>query len=148
MHFRKGVMSNLKNQLESVANEHFDSMKDEINEVMQKNIGNPDWYMYSSIETAESNFINLVHNVIDWVEGVGEGSELAWIRPDLLEQKLAVPIGEVYYGSKEPLPCRWVDENNNVHADGDVFQVCYCGEWLSAQSVDWNFTDKLEGDNK
>jgi len=122
-----------KNQLEAIASEHFDNMKSEINEVMELNIANPDWYMYSSIEQAEKSFINLVNNVIDWHEGV-DTKKLAWVTADILANRLAVPIGDSkFYGLKEPLPYRWVDD--------ETFQVFYSGEWQEAQSIDWDFTD-------
>jgi hypothetical protein len=60
---------------------------------------------------------------------------LAWIRPDIIEKGLAVPVGQVFYGKGKPLPYRWFNE--------ETFEVCYCGEWVEAQSIDWDFSDAV-----
>lgn len=52
------------------------------------------------------------------------------VRADILNQNLAVPIGNVYYGESKPLPYRWRK---------DVFQVFYNNKWEFAKSVDFDF---------
>ena len=55
----------------------------------------------------------------------------AKIRKDLLEKNLSVPVGNTYYNKKDCLPCRWVDE--------DKLEVFLNKEWLSAESIDFDF---------
>lgn len=127
---------NHKNQLEAIASEHFDNMKSEIQEVMSAVIGNSDWYMSTSLEQAESSFVQLMHNVIAWQDAVST-YEQACIRADVIGHGLAVPVGDKYYGLIEPLSCRWVDE--------ETFQVFYEGQWQEANSKDWDKANKEVG---
>jgi hypothetical protein len=61
---------------------------------------------------------------------------LAYIREDLLERNLAIPVGRKYYSLKEPLKCRW---------KGDwIFQVYLDKKWRKAESIDWNFISNKE----
>ncbi len=131
---------NHKNQLEAIATEHFDNMKNEIQEVMAAVIGNSDWYMASSLEQAESSFIQLMHNVIDWQETTPT-YEQAWIREDILEKRLGVPVGNKFYGLRDALSYRWTG-----HAD-ETFQVWYEGAWEHASAEDWQFVQK-EGESE
>lgn len=56
----------------------------------------------------------------------------ATIRKDLQEKGTYVPIGNIMYGSKKPLPYRWLN-------DYETFQVYYNGQWLNAYSIDFEF---------
>ena len=56
--------------------------------------------------------------------------KLASIRKDLVEKGEKVPVGDKYYGGKEPLEYKW---------EGDDFFVKLDGKWLKAESVDWEF---------
>lgn len=55
----------------------------------------------------------------------------AYIRKDLLEMGLGVPVGNTYYWEDAPLEYRWVNENH--------FEVFYNNEWQEAESMDWEF---------
>ncbi len=120
-----------KQKLIEIAEEHFESMKRDITERMKDQIGNDNWYMSRAIEVYERVLVNTYFSGIDWI-AKEECKNLAWVRPDLIKQGLAVPIGKTYYGSKNPLPFRWLD-------DDEGFEVCYCGEWIEAKSIDWDF---------
>jgi hypothetical protein len=61
---------------------------------------------------------------------------MAWIRPDLLSSNMSVPVGEVYYGGKEPVYYRWTNETSEFEG---IYEVYYKNVWLPAQSVDWVF---------
>lgn len=54
-----------------------------------------------------------------------------YIRKDLLEMSLGVPVGNTYYWEDAPLEYRWVDDTR--------FEVKYNGEWQEAESMDWEF---------
>lgn len=54
------------------------------------------------------------------------------VREDLIEQELAVPIGDEFYCDTAPLLYRW---RNN---DAD-FEVFYNGKWQEAYSIDFEF---------
>lgn len=70
------------------------------------------------------------------VYGVVDKDKRAWVRVDLLNKGLAVPVGDdCFYGAAKPLYYRWVDF--------DTFEVFYNGRWLSAESIDWDFTNKV-----
>lgn len=60
----------------------------------------------------------------------------ASIRQDLLSKNLSVPVGEGYYGDKEPLPYRWINETRDYEGE---LQVYYNNEWQEAMSVDFDF---------
>ncbi len=120
-----------KQKLTDIINGHFKAMRLDINKFMGDQIGNDEWHTAKSIAIYERVLINTYFSGIDWISK-GECKNLAWVRPDLLKQGLAVPIGEVYYGCEKPLPFRWLD-------DDEGFEVYYCGEWVSAQSIDWEF---------
>ncbi len=129
-------MDNDQAVLNNIVNQHFEAMKHEIRHELATRIGNNNqWHTSDSIYHLEATARQFIYNVIDWLPEKKAEQKLAWLRTDLLEKRLGVPVGEVYYGSKEPLPYRWVNE--------ETFEVCYCGEWLEAQSIDWDFTDKL-----
>jgi hypothetical protein len=56
--------------------------------------------------------------------------KLVVVRKDLLEQGISVPVGNDYYGEKEPLEYKWrLDE----------FYVFYKGFWEEASSIDFEF---------
>lgn len=57
------------------------------------------------------------------------------VRKDLIEQGIAVPIGNNKYYLTLPIEYRWVGE------DEDEFEVKYIGEWMSANSIDFEFED-------
>jgi hypothetical protein len=59
----------------------------------------------------------------------------AKIRQDLLEQELAVPVGDGHYSSKESVAYRWL----NLGQDNEQFQVHVNGEWQDAESIDFDF---------
>lgn len=125
---------NHKNQIEAIATEHFDNMKNEIQEEMAANIVDSGWYMASSLEQAESNFIKLMHNVIEWQENTPTYKQ-AWIRADIVEKGLAVPVGDKFYGLREPLSYQWLND--------ETFQVFFEGSWQEAHSIDWDFLQHL-----
>lgn len=56
--------------------------------------------------------------------------KICTIRKDILEQGLAVPVGDEYYGEKEPLEYKWFK---------DVFKVRLNGKWQMAMSIDFEF---------
>lgn len=53
------------------------------------------------------------------------------VRKDIIEREESVPIGNDYYGEKEPLPYRWFNDK--------IFQIFYKGNWQKAESIDWDF---------
>ncbi|MFQ5686297.1 MAG: hypothetical protein ACE5GV_06515 [Candidatus Scalindua sp.] len=57
--------------------------------------------------------------------------KVAYIRKDLVIADLSVPVGDIYYSDKEPLPYRWIAEND--------FEVFLNNIWQSADSIDWDF---------
>jgi hypothetical protein len=63
--------------------------------------------------------------------------KLAYLRKDLYERGLRVPVGEEFhYFSTRPLRFRWYKDED--------FQVYYKGKWREAYSIDWNFTENSE----
>jgi len=44
--------------------------------------------------------------------------KFAKIRPDLIEEELAVPVGEYYVFTTDKLPYRWLN-------DDEIFQIYY-----------------------
>jgi hypothetical protein len=66
---------------------------------------------------------------------------LAWLRLDIIDKGHAVPIGndgeEIYYGGKEPLEYRWVDD--------ETFRVKFHGKWKEAYSIDFDFINLERG---
>ena len=56
------------------------------------------------------------------------------VRPDIIEKELSVPLGEhgKSYGKNYPLQYRWTEIV-------EEFQVLYEGEWLNAESIDFDF---------
>ena len=60
---------------------------------------------------------------------------LAKVRADLIHQGVGVPVGKVFYFDSKPLGFRWTSEDN--------FQVLYQGLWEKAESIDWDFLEKL-----
>jgi hypothetical protein len=128
-----------KEKLNDVMTEYLDNMKKDISRRMKNQIGNDNWHKHTTIKTYETVLINAYLNCINWVSMYDTEYPLAWVRTDLIEKNLAVPVGEDYYGDKKPLPYRWVD----AFYDGDEdFQVLYAGVWVDAQSIDWVFTEK------
>jgi hypothetical protein len=133
-----GTKKNLnQNALQAIIDEHMDNMHRDISEQLKARIQNDTWYMANPIEEAERTLSNIMYDMINWQPNMPDGTPypLAWIRPDIIEKSLAVPVGEVYYGSSKPLPYRWFNE--------ETFEVCYCGEWVEAQSIDWDFSDAV-----
>lgn len=57
------------------------------------------------------------------------------VRKDILKAKLSVPLkdGTFYYGQKYPLQYRWLEDI------WESFQVLHQGEWLDAESIDFEF---------
>ncbi len=57
------------------------------------------------------------------------------VRKDILKKHLSVPLGEHgnFYGQKYPLQYRWLED---IY---EQFQVLYKGEWLDAESIDFDF---------
>lgn len=55
------------------------------------------------------------------------------VRQDLLDEGLAVPVGDEYYSKPEPLEARWKDEFH--------MEVCLNGKWGNALTTDWDFLD-------
>lgn len=60
------------------------------------------------------------------------------VRKDILNGKLFVPLSvrnerNVYYGEKHPLQYRWLED---VY---EQFQVLHQGEWMDAESIDFEF---------
>ncbi|MEO2054724.1 MAG: hypothetical protein ABGX83_05435 [Nitrospira sp.] len=70
----------------------------------------------------------------------------AWVRRDLIEEGLSMPVGEKYYGGTEPLLCRWINDEGEVDLDGANFQVFFEGSWEEALSIDFVFSKPEEGD--
>ncbi len=129
-----------KQWLTDLMNEGFEAMRKTITCRMETQIGNADnWHMAQSIEVYEIVLRNIYFSAIDW-SGKYECKNLAWVRVDLIEKNLAVPVGSDYYGGKEPLPFRWLD-------DDEGFQILYMGAWVDAQSIDWDFTDAVPTDD-
>ncbi len=128
-----------KQRLTGIMDDHFASMKADISNHMQNQIGNDNWHMAQSIEVYEVVLRNIYFSAIDW-QGKYECKNLAWVRVDLIEKNLAVPVGSDYYGGKDPLPYRWLD-------DDEGFQILYMGVWVDAQSIDWDFTDDVPYDD-
>jgi hypothetical protein len=126
-----------RNKLQAIIDEHLDNMHNEINEELKASITNENWYMDNDIEAAELTLSNEYYECIQWSPALPDGTPypLAWIRPDIMNKRLAVPVGQVYYSNKQPLPYRWFNE--------ETFEVCYCGEWVEAQSIDWDFSDAV-----
>ncbi|MDO8657872.1 MAG: hypothetical protein Q7K55_03980 [Candidatus Levybacteria bacterium] len=54
----------------------------------------------------------------------------AFVRKDLIQLELGVPVGNIYYFNSEPLLCRWIK---------DIFQVLVDKRWLNSESIDWDF---------
>lgn len=54
----------------------------------------------------------------------------ARIRKDLRDKHIAVPVGNGYYSSSEPVEYRWND---------DQFQIFVYNTWLDAESTDFEF---------
>lgn len=60
---------------------------------------------------------------------------LAYVRQELLNKNLSVPVGDVImYHDEKPLPYRWINET-------EVFQILYEGEWHKGVSTDWDFDE-------
>ncbi|MFN5252152.1 MAG: hypothetical protein ACK5DE_14025 [Bacteroidota bacterium] len=57
----------------------------------------------------------------------------AKIRKDLLDEKVSVPVGDIFYGDASYLPAKWA---------GETFQVYLNNKWLNAESIDWEFKTK------
>lgn len=57
----------------------------------------------------------------------------AVVRADLRKQRQRVPIGNLYFGGKTPLPCRWRND------DDEHFEVYFKGRWRTAMSIDFDF---------
>jgi hypothetical protein len=132
-----GMNDNNKNKLQAIIDEHLDNMHSDINEQLKASIANDAWYMADGVEGAEVTLSNIIYNVITWQPCMSDGSPypLAWVRPDIIEKGLAVPVGVLYYGGGKPLPYRWFNE--------ETFEVCYMGAWQEAQSIDWDFSDAV-----
>lgn len=65
---------------------------------------------------------------------------LAVVRPDLLKDKMEVPVGDDYYGLPEPLPYRWTNPEDDVSEESDDnFEVYLDGKWQGAVSIDFDF---------
>ncbi len=124
-----------KDRLKAYLEEHFKNMREDISNKMKEQIGNDDWDSAKSIEIYEIILGNIYFSAIDWVSEGDVVHNLAWIRPDIIEKGLAVPVGVNYYGSPRPLPFRWLDEEH--------FQVLHAGIWVNAQEIDWDFTDAV-----
>lgn len=62
-------------------------------------------------------------------------SGFAIVRADLRKQKQEVPIGNLYFGGKTPLPCRW----KNQDEENEQFEVFFKGRWRKAMSIDFDF---------
>lgn len=62
-------------------------------------------------------------------------SKVAVIRKDLIKDELGVPIGNEYYFESTPLKYRWLSDTD--------FQVLFNNKWQSAESIDWDFVEKL-----
>ena len=60
-------------------------------------------------------------------------AKTATVRKDLQDDEMGVPVGDTYYGKKDPLEYKW---------DGDTFMVKLDGKWQEAESVDWEFESK------
>jgi hypothetical protein len=56
------------------------------------------------------------------------------IRPDIISNVEGVPVGDKYYYGSAPLRSRWKHEDE----DNEEFQVYFEGQWLEAQSIDWD----------
>ncbi len=131
-------MSTNKDKLKALMHQHFHNMKKDINNCIGTQIRNDSWHLSKAIEDYELVLINTYFSSIDWASEY-EVKDLAWIRPDIIEKNLAVPVGSGYYGGKDPLPYRWLGND-------EVFEVLYGGVWVEAQSIDWDFTDALVQD--
>lgn len=55
------------------------------------------------------------------------------IRKDLIDADLSVPIGDTYLHTSEPIPYRWL-------SDEDGFQVLHNNKWHDAYSIDFDFS--------
>jgi hypothetical protein len=63
---------------------------------------------------------------------------LVAIRKDLIEKGLGVPVGDAYYYyDASPLPARWINEYSD--SDNEQFQVFLNGQWLEANSIDFEW---------
>lgn len=58
--------------------------------------------------------------------------KFAIIRKDILDKGESVPIGNEYYGQREPLEYRY---------KGEIFQVRHLKKWKEAQSIDFEFIE-------
>lgn len=63
---------------------------------------------------------------------------LMQIRKDIQADGYGVPVGTGYYSDSSGLESRWVNEGT----DSERFQVLLNGEWLEAESIDWEDVDK------
>ncbi len=129
-----------KAKLTEIINEHLDAMKKDISQRMNEQIGNDEWHKSKTIEDYERILINTYSSSVDWLSTHTGKPALAWVRPDILRCGMAVPVGNDYYSGKQPLPYRWLD-------DDEAFEIFYDGAWVEAQSIDWEF-DKPEGEDK
>jgi hypothetical protein len=123
-----------KERLRAYMEEHFINMKADITNRMRDYIGNDNWHTAKSIKLHEVLLMNMYFTSIDW-QSEHECKDLAWIRPDIIGKGLAVPVGSDYYGGKYPLPYR---RRGNAY-----FEILYAGEWVDAQSGDWDLSDTV-----
>ncbi len=123
-----------KERLRALMQEHLDNMKTDITKRMKKVMGNDDWYINSFIKSYDTVLINAYDSCIDWVS-VFEHTDIAWVKPDIIEKSHAVSVGLDYYGSCQPLPYRCLSENQ--------FQVLHGGVWVDASRRDWDLSDKV-----
>lgn len=125
-----------KDRLKALVKEHFVGIKNDITRRLGGSIGNDDWYKSRSIKIYEVVLTNIYSSAIDWISEYDTRYPLAWVRVDIIEKGLAVPVGSDFYGGKLPLPYR-------SNGDDGVFEILYGGLWVDAQSVDWIFSDPV-----
>lgn len=62
---------------------------------------------------------------------LSEQPHFANVRKEIINNGESVPVGDEYYGCREPLPYRWLNDTD--------FQVYHNGVWKEACSIDWDF---------
>jgi hypothetical protein len=64
------------------------------------------------------------------LEQISPPPKLAYLRDDLIDSGLSVPVGNTFYGDKTPL---------HYKIDREGFRVKLNNKWQEAESIDWNY---------
>jgi hypothetical protein len=117
------------NTVKGLVSDKCEELYQEINEALGQNITDKNWFV--GMEGFEREFLDNIGSCLK--EGYTK-ELLAWVRVDITNNKWAVPVGVHHYGSKLPLPYRWIND--------ETFEVFWKDCWIEAYSGDWDFTNK------